>query len=37
MTTDARLVPASKLKPALGSTFHGVDMAKGSCSSRSAS
>lgn len=29
MTTDARLVPASKLKPALGSTFHGVDMTKG--------
>jgi lipoprotein-anchoring transpeptidase ErfK/SrfK len=29
MTTDARLVPASKLKPALGSTFHGVDMSKG--------
>jgi lipoprotein-anchoring transpeptidase ErfK/SrfK len=27
MTTDARLVPASKLKPALGSTFHGVDTA----------
>jgi lipoprotein-anchoring transpeptidase ErfK/SrfK len=29
MTTDARLVPASKLKPALGSTFHGVDTAEG--------
>src|SRR5262249_45082323 len=29
MTTDARLVPASKLKPALGSTFHGVDLAGG--------
>jgi lipoprotein-anchoring transpeptidase ErfK/SrfK len=29
MTTDARLVPASKLKPARGSVFHGVDMAKG--------
>jgi lipoprotein-anchoring transpeptidase ErfK/SrfK len=29
MTTDARLVPSSKLKPALGSTFHGVDMTKG--------
>lgn len=25
MTTDARLVPTSKLKPATGSTFHGVD------------
>ncbi|WP_437578797.1 L,D-transpeptidase [Sorangium sp. So ce887] len=29
MTTDARLVPTSKLKPARGSTFHGVDMTKG--------
>jgi len=29
MTTDARLVPASKLKPALGSTFHGVDTTAG--------
>ncbi|MFT3768927.1 MAG: L,D-transpeptidase [Minicystis sp.] len=29
MTTDARLVPTSKLKPALGSTFHGVDTADG--------
>ncbi|HVY49382.1 MAG TPA: L,D-transpeptidase, partial [Minicystis sp.] len=29
LTTDARLVPASKLKPALGSTFHGVDMSQG--------
>ncbi len=29
MTTDARLVPTSKLKPARGSTFHGVDMKKG--------
>jgi lipoprotein-anchoring transpeptidase ErfK/SrfK len=29
MTTDARLVPISKLKPARGSTFHGVDMTKG--------
>ncbi len=29
MTTDARLVPASKLKPEMGSTFHGVDMTKG--------
>jgi lipoprotein-anchoring transpeptidase ErfK/SrfK len=29
MTTDARLVPTSKLKPAFGSTFHGVDMTKG--------
>ena len=29
MTTDARLVPASKLKPALGSTFHGVDVSEG--------
>jgi hypothetical protein len=29
MTTDARLVPASKLKPATGSTFHGVDTSDG--------
>ncbi len=29
MTTDARLVPTSKLKPARGSTFHGIDMTKG--------
>lgn len=29
MTTDARLVPASKLKPELGSTFHGVDTTLG--------
>jgi lipoprotein-anchoring transpeptidase ErfK/SrfK len=29
VTTDARLVPASKLKPAPGSTFHGVDLSKG--------
>ena len=29
MTTDARLVPVSKLKPALGSTFHGVDTSEG--------
>lgn len=29
MTTDARLIPTSKLKPALGSTFHGVDLTKG--------
>lgn len=29
MTTDARLVPTSKIKPARGSTFHGVDMKKG--------
>lgn len=29
MTTDARLVPTSKLKPAFGSTFHGVDLSKG--------
>lgn len=28
MTTDARLVPTSKLKPAFGSTFHGVDLRK---------
>ena len=26
ITTDARLVPTSKIKPALGSTFHGVDL-----------
>ena len=29
LTTDARLVPTSKLKPARGSTWHGVDMSKG--------
>jgi lipoprotein-anchoring transpeptidase ErfK/SrfK len=29
ITTDARLVPTSKLKPERGSTFHGVDMTKG--------
>lgn len=29
ITTDARLVPTSKLKPAMGSTWHGVDMTKG--------
>jgi hypothetical protein len=29
LTTDARLVPTSKLKPARGSTFHGVDLQKG--------
>ena len=29
ITTDARLVPTSKLKPERGSTFHGVDMNKG--------
>lgn len=29
LTTDARLVPTSKLKPARGSTFHGIDMGKG--------
>ncbi len=28
MTTDARLIPTSKLKPATGSTFHGVDLTK---------
>jgi hypothetical protein len=28
VTTDARLIPTSKIKPALGSTFHGVDMTK---------
>ena len=28
MTTDARLVPTSKIKPAMGSTFHGVDLTK---------
>lgn len=26
ITTDARLIPTSKIKPAPGSTFHGVDM-----------
>ncbi len=29
LTTDARLVPTSKLKPDRGSTFHGVDLEKG--------
>ncbi len=29
MTTDARLIPTSKLKPVTGSTFHGVDLQKG--------
>lgn len=29
ITTDARLVPTSKLKPERGSTFHGVDMSRG--------
>jgi lipoprotein-anchoring transpeptidase ErfK/SrfK len=29
LTTDLRLVPASKLKPGRGSTFHGVELAKG--------
>ncbi|NUO51927.1 MAG: L,D-transpeptidase [Polyangiaceae bacterium] len=29
LTTDARLVPTSKLKPDRGSTFHGVDLKKG--------
>lgn len=29
LTTDARLVPTSKLKPALASTFHGVDIEGG--------
>src|SRR6185295_2244068 len=28
MTTDARLIPTSKIKPAMGSTFHGVDTTK---------
>lgn len=28
VTTDARLIPTSKIKPALGSTFHGVDLTK---------
>jgi len=28
MTTDARLVPTSKLKPERGSTFHGVSLKK---------
>jgi lipoprotein-anchoring transpeptidase ErfK/SrfK len=26
ITTDARLIPTSKLKPAMGSAFHGVDL-----------
>lgn len=29
ITTDARLVPTSKLKPERGSTFHGVNLKKG--------
>lgn len=29
MTTDARLVPTSKLKPERGSLFHGVEMSAG--------
>src|SRR5262249_30003904 len=29
ITTDARLVPTSKLKPARGSAFHGVDLTNG--------
>ncbi|NUP08325.1 MAG: L,D-transpeptidase [Polyangiaceae bacterium] len=29
LTTDARLVPTSKLKPERGSTFHGVSLKKG--------
>lgn len=29
ITTDARLVPTSKLKPDRGSTFHGVNLKKG--------
>ncbi len=29
MTTDARLVPTSKLKPDRGSTFHGVNLKSG--------
>lgn len=29
MTTDARLIPASKLKPERGSVFHGVEMSDG--------
>jgi lipoprotein-anchoring transpeptidase ErfK/SrfK len=29
ITTDARLVPTSKLKPDRGSTFHGVNLASG--------
>lgn len=29
LTTDLRLVPTSKLKPGRGSTFHGVELAKG--------
>ncbi len=29
LTTDARLVPTSKLKPERGSTFHGVNLEKG--------
>ncbi len=29
ISTDARLIPTSKIRPATGSTFHGVDMTKG--------
>lgn len=29
LTTDARLVPTSKLKPDRGTTFHGIDLRKG--------
>lgn len=29
MTTDARLIPTTKLKPARGSMFHGVDLRDG--------
>lgn len=29
LTTDLRLVPTSKLKPARGSTFHGVELTEG--------
>jgi hypothetical protein len=29
LTTDLRLVPISKLKPARGSTFHGVELVEG--------
>lgn len=28
ITTDARIIPTSKIKPATGSVFHGVDMSK---------
>jgi lipoprotein-anchoring transpeptidase ErfK/SrfK len=29
LTTDLRLIPTSKLKPGRGSTFHGVELARG--------